>query len=149
MGSHQGSRALGSSLSILPKGAENISWNLFNSDGSHAGTVVYSSTSPQASVQEGNVSTFTIPVTIALDDGSIVSSNEVKCYDFDYLVNAPSDPSVLQTRGICSGIVNRATGSLSTALGNPMDHRYVYQFKIVNGQRMFDKINWGPWIIHR
>jgi hypothetical protein len=133
----------------ITKGFSNVSWDLFNSDGSHAGIVTYHSTSPQSLVPQQNGNSFNVPVTLAFDDGSIAGSNAVLCYDFDYPIDAPNDPTVQQTKGVCSGIVDQATGSMASALGKTMDHRYVYLFKIVNGQRVFDKINWGPWIIHR
>jgi hypothetical protein len=126
-----------------------VSWDASNSDGTHAAVVIYDSKSPQSLTQEGGVTSFTVPVTIFFDDQSFVKANEVKCFDLDYPIGAPNDPTILQTHGVCSGIVNEASALFRSSIGKTLDHRYVYQFKIVNGQRMFDRINLGPWIIQR
>jgi len=129
--------------------SDTISWNLFNSDGSHAGRVIYGSKIPQNITKQGEATVFTVPVTFVFDDGCTVSTNEMKFYDFDYPVNAPSDPSSLQTKGVCSGVVTSGTCSFTSSIGKLIDCRYVYVSKVVNGQIFFDHINWGPWIIQR
>jgi hypothetical protein len=133
----------------ITKSSDVISWNFFNSDGSHAGQVIFGSKTPQNLKKNGNVTTFSVPITFLFDDGCTVASSQVNYFDFDYPIGAPNDPTVSQTKGVCSGYITQGTCSFASAIGKLIDCRYVYQSKIVEGQPFFNKINWGPWIIQR
>ncbi len=126
-----------------------VSWNVFDSDGTQTGTVTYGSKSPGSLVTEGHITTFSVPVSFIFNDGCRVKTDNLMCFDFNYTVEAPDDPNILQTKGVCSGTVKFGTCSFTASVGKTMDHRYVYQFRLVNGERVFDKINLGSWIIQR
>jgi len=126
-------------------------WNLFNSDGSSAGTITYSHLSAFIPIQ--NSTRFAFTATLNFTNGSEVECGDMTCNDFPYNpeegVTGSSSNSMARTSGECSGLIRKGSGDFGASIGHACFHRYVYENKVVEGVRLLGAIDQGVWVIQR
>lgn len=135
-------------------------WELQDSSGRSVGVVTFflDTASDPIEVENGRA-VFTMNVALDFDDGSGLVGEGVQFFDypfdvpanFDAVSAAPGEPDALAVsrKGVASGRIVSGTGRFQGAVGQTIDHRYLYgTVRHADGTSTFFTHNLSSWLIH-